>query len=148
MFARSSLVALILIAATAFAPAPLPKRQRGAAESISLARLQGTWVVEKVETSTNGGYRRTNDPLTEVAIEGARWTFINGGNRSTSLGLKLDGGRVPAWFDLGEQGNSQTSGIIRLQGGVLQVLYQWGRPRPNSFEAPPEGYWCITFRRK
>lgn len=146
MHARLILVAAVLTA-TAFAPAPLPKKERGSQQIVTLQRLQGTWVVEKVERSTASGYQRTSDPLTEILIEGDRWTFVSGGNRS-SLGLKIDGGKTPAWFDLGEANTSSTSGIIRLSGNELRVLYMWGRPRPGSFETPPNDYWHITFRRK
>jgi uncharacterized protein (TIGR03067 family) len=148
MYARLCLAAAVLIAAAAFAPAPLPKRERGGRQALTLERIQGSWIVEKVERSSNKGYQRTGDPLTEVRIEGARWTFVNGGSPSTSLPLSVDGNKAPAWFDLGDVKSPQTSGIISLRGGELKVLYQWGRPRPGSFETPPEGYWCITFRRK
>ena len=60
----------------------------------------------------------------------------------------MDSTKTPAWFDLGDAKTSQTSGIIRLRNGELQVLYQWGMARPQSFETPPDGYWCITFRRQ
>jgi uncharacterized protein (TIGR03067 family) len=152
MLARLLLAGVVLGTLTAFAPAPLPKKERKKGDSLTLERLRGVWVVQKVEQSSKGGYQRSSDNLAEVRIEGSRWTFVSGRGGPPQVGrtldLTIDANHKPAWFDLGQNGKSQTSGIVKLQGDELRVLYQWGRPRPGSFENPPEGYWHIIFKQR
>src|SRR5262245_61208681 len=111
MSARLLLAIAVLVGLTAFAPAPLPKKQRTHRDQISLAWLQGTWRVVKVETSSGGRYQASGDDLAEIRVVGKRWTFVYGRasgqlNEGPTYDVAVDGARSPAWFDL--TGSSRT----------------------------------------
>jgi uncharacterized protein (TIGR03067 family) len=151
---RLLLALLALSGLTAFAPAPLPKPpRRGAVGPLDLKRLQGVWVVEKAERTTAGAYRVVKDPVTHILIEGDLWVFMQGkAKRSSEFRLVLpDPTRTPVWFTFRakNQPAGGTDGLLTEEkDGRVRVLYNWGSPRPASFENPPAGYWALTLRRE
>ena len=59
---RQVLLALVtLMGVTAFAPAPLPRRERGLTSGITIKDIQGTWRVVGIEEKQAGGEFRRGD---------------------------------------------------------------------------------------
>ena len=149
MSARLLLALLAVVAMTAFAPAPFPKKGRG--EELNLQTLQGYWKVEKCEKTTNAGYGVVTDPVTHIHVEGDTWTFMQGkGARTNVYTVIVDPTHKPVWltFRNKNQASGGTQGLIaRLGTGRVKILYQWGGARPTGFEKPPSGYWALTLVR-
>jgi uncharacterized protein (TIGR03067 family) len=142
---------LALAGLTAFAPSPFPRKAKRGGGELSLAVLQGHWKVEKVERTTKGAYRVVTDPVTHILVEKDVWVFLHGqGKRSGEYRLLLDAKKKPAWFTFRPRAANQggTEGLMtRPDPERIKVLYQWGKPRPASFDNPPAEYWAITLIR-
>src|SRR5262245_53928231 len=106
---------LAALLSLAFAPAPLPRPERrgGGEDGVSAARLQGTWAITKLESTTKTGLVNMGDYLKEVRIESDRWSFIyrQAGNPPVVYSLAVDGGRRPATFDLLVAGQGRPYGM-------------------------------------
>ena len=77
MKVRLCLALLALIGPLAFAPAPLPRRERGRADEINLAGLQGSWRVTSFQTfRANGQLVPYTGGATRILIEKDRWWFL------------------------------------------------------------------------
>lgn len=150
------LLAVIVAATlTAFAPAPLPRRERAVAlDGLAIPGLVGTWDVVKLQTTAgNGSLSDAGTYLKEVRIEPARWTFVyREANRAVvPYALTIHHNLTPAPINFYSgttvSGQPYGTGIIRRQGNKLTVIYSWGSARPTSFENPPSGYWVLTLQR-
>jgi uncharacterized protein (TIGR03067 family) len=150
---RPRLVVAVLALAwlTAFAPAPFPRKGKRTTDVVDLKALQGHWRVEKVERTGNGTYRVVTDPVTDILVENDVWVFMHGqGKRSGEYRLLIDSTKKPAWLTFRPRNVKQggTEGLLtRLDARRVKVLYQWGKPRPASFDNPPGEYWAITLIR-
>ncbi len=159
MFGRL-LTAVVALAAlttlTAFAPAPFPKPgRRPPGRSLDARWLEGTWKVDRVERTINGGYQPARSVTSTVRVGEGKWTFIRsaavkGGGREVSYRLVLHTNQVPIRLD-GMRANSDTPymrGIVRRVGDTIEVLYRFNGEHPTSFDNPPAGCWRITMRRE
>jgi uncharacterized protein (TIGR03067 family) len=154
MTTRLGLALLLLIGPLAFAPAPLPRRDRGGqGGAITLASFQGRWrLVKRVTTRADGQHVPTSSPVTHVVITGDRWQFMANDSQVNAFYLSIDPSRTPAHLNFYDQkGGKQLSGValIRRHGPGVQVLYNWGdeSKRPRNFDPPTEGCWLAYLEK-
>jgi hypothetical protein len=144
---------LLLIGPLAFAPAPLPRRERvRQTGEITLASFQGSWrITKRLTLHANGLHTPSASPVTHIRIAGDRWTFMTGRGEGNTLLVGIDNTKSPAHLNFYRGGNKALHGVglIRRHGRGVQVLYTWGgeRNRPPGFEPPPEGIWCIFMEK-
>jgi uncharacterized protein (TIGR03067 family) len=162
---RLLLALSILLAVTAFAPAPFPKtvRERDRNE-IDMKTFQGTWGVVSMEIVQQGGGRnRLPDwgvdatGTTAVQVKGDRWTYMSRGRESSSYRVDIDPTQRPAainWFTSltkpeGGEDRPGMLGLIRREGHKVTILYYATTPeqRPKTFDNPPNGWWILTLKR-
>jgi uncharacterized protein (TIGR03067 family) len=153
MRARLLLGCLVLLAVTAFAPAPFPKPQRPGSDGVGVAQVQGKWVVLGLQsTDGKGGLNPPGSLLREVHIDNHRWSFHYRNPRTapTHYRLAIDTTKAPAHIDFYHEGQATPygTGIVARRGNTLRVLYQWGSPRATSFDRAPAGYWHITLEKR
>jgi uncharacterized protein (TIGR03067 family) len=149
MRARLLVALLALFGVTAFAPAPLPRRGRGAQGEITLASFQGTWKVVSFDTVGPGGRRTDVRWFQQVRVESDLWTYVVNGGNSSSYRITIEGAR-PAALDFITPGGRGVimAGIIRRQGNRVTILYySAGPPRPRSFEDPPDNWWLLVLEK-
>jgi len=151
------LVALIVVlGATAFAPAPFPKpARRGDSNSISIESLQGDWKAVSFDTVAAGDQL---NPIglwfQQVRIKGDRWSYLVNGNEHLSYRLVIGGDKRPAAIDYYEiQGNPERPGMVgiaRREGNRVTILYYATGPesRPKAFKGMPSGWWLLVLERK
>jgi uncharacterized protein (TIGR03067 family) len=153
MKARLLFACLVLLGASAFAPAPFPRTQRPSKDTVAVAQIQGTWTILKLHlTDDKGGLIDQGDYLSEIVVANNRWNFHyrQGRNAPTTYQLTIDAGKTPATIDLTQIGQTTPygTGIIRRKGDSMWMLYSFGKQRPTSFENRPNGYWHLTLQRK
>src|SRR4051794_33679219 len=106
MKTRLLLGCLVLLGATAFAPAPFPRRPGRARDTVAVDQIQGTWIILKLEmTDDRGGRADQGNYLSEVRIENNRWSFIYRNSRSQPVvyELAIRASNTPAQIDLTRQ---------------------------------------------
>jgi uncharacterized protein (TIGR03067 family) len=146
---------LALIGPLAFAPAPLPRRERGRQTAgITLEGFQGSWrITKRLTLRANGQHVPSTSPVTHIRVVGDRWTFMTGRGEGNTLLIAIDNTKSPAHLNFYNKGGRKESvygvGLIRRHGPGVQVLYTWGgeQRRPPGFEPPPEGIWCIFMQK-
>jgi uncharacterized protein (TIGR03067 family) len=155
MTPRLALAALVMFGLTAFAPAPFPRAERGRkSDGLSLEQMQGTWAVLKLQ-STHGNRPPTDSGtyLKEVQVSGDRWSFVyrEGRNGSVNYNIRIDHTLQPPQLDfytVATKGSDPYGrGILKRDGGTVQLLYTWSGSRAASFANPPDGHWLITLQR-
>src|SRR4051812_8751707 len=127
---RLTLALVAVGAATAFAPAPLPKSARAGPTELSLRWCQGTWEVLDNEAIEGGRRRRSGWGITHVRISGDRWTLMNDGREVASYTIAVNGKPSPAhidWYPL-DQPSERTlwTGLIKRESGKVLILYSEG----------------------
>jgi uncharacterized protein (TIGR03067 family) len=121
-------IPLLALLSLAFAPAPLPKRHKGAGD---LDKLQGTWVLTW-EEAAGEPYR---GPRRVIVIKGSRFRFLDEKNaRVSDWSLTLDATSGPKRFDMTDLDRPASSlwGDYCVEGDVLKTSYTWQqgeRPR-------------------
>jgi hypothetical protein len=143
---RAVLLSLALLP-LAFAPAPLPRRQARANDSLAVARLVGVWRATGLYHTPN---KARLDPdrggVGHVIITPTRWTF----SKTTPVvyDLRIHDDRRPVQFDLMHQGSKQPygMGLMRREGNLIRVIYGWNGTRPKDFEE--SGYVVLTLVRE
>jgi uncharacterized protein (TIGR03067 family) len=150
---RVAVSLVVVLALTAFAPAPFLRKKRDGGP-ISLKGFQGKWRWAKVQDVVKGGVLKDSNSgrVTHVRIAGKRWTFLPDNYPGANLDIAIDTTKSPAqltFYQPTAPGKVYGVGLIRRQGGSVQVLYTWGgeERRPKSFEKMPVGYWLSTFIR-
>lgn len=155
MRARLALLLAVLLAAVAFAPAPLPRRGREESDVVSLQRMNGVWeVVSMWRYGGNGEIASHVTAWKTVTIREGTWHYcreVNGGQPSTPWPLAVSEDR-PARLDFlwKEDKRVAMAGIVRFRGRQLEVLYQTSpvdRNVPLAFESPPTGYYLVRLKR-
>lgn len=151
---RLSLAVLILLGATAFAPAPFPRSSRkGTVETgVAVTQISGVWKIIKLESSTKDGLTTVNTQLHEVRIENNRWSFVYREARRAPVvyDLSTDPSQKPAPINFMRIGQTQPygQGLVVRQGNVMKVLYSFGASRPARLVPPPPGYVLLTLHRE
>lgn len=142
------IVAAAAVLLTAFAPAPLPRRQTPQLDSVSLKALMGDWKATSLKQTGNGP-QPARGGIDQVTITQTQWIF-NRRSGATPYDLRIDHTRRPAEIDLMHAGQSEPygRGIVKREGNVLRVVYHWGAQRPTGFENQPPGYWELTLVRE
>jgi len=155
MKARLLLALLALIGPLAFAPAPLPRRDRGRADEINLTSFQGRWRITKRFTLRgNGKHTPRASSVTHIRIVQNRWTFMTNDSEGSTLEISIDPSRKPALLNFYRLGDREQRiygvGLIRKRAVGVEVLYHWGGPegRPLDFEPPPDGFWTIEMYKE
>jgi uncharacterized protein (TIGR03067 family) len=143
---------LVLCGLTAFAPAPMPRREKADRHAVSLRRMTGDWrVVSMWNYGSNGQIAYHVDAWSEIHVRDGQWQFVYATSASgPRYDLVIDGSKHPATIDFLRPGEKQVwmSGIVRFKNGTLEVLYQpHAKERPASFENPPEGFFLFTLTK-
>src|SRR3954454_3084690 len=147
------IVALVVLSALAFAPAPFPRTKRSDRAEITLAQFQGLWKAERFESVIqNGRQRHTGWERTQVRVEGDRWTYLEGGSLNAAYRISIAKDRPAAieFYKLGDKGELYMSGLIRRRQDRVEILFfnvDNGGARATSFDRPPLGWWVLTLRR-
>src|SRR4051812_17511021 len=124
-----------LVALTAFAPAPLPRRQARPSGDLDVGRLVGRWRITGVyylpDKVSQVASAERNSPITITATQ---WSF--GKERRPTYDLRIDHNKRPAEIDFMQVGQKEPHGrgLIRREGRVLRVVYNWGGARPTHFD--------------
>ena len=140
---------LVVMALTAFAPAPLPRRGARAKDTVSVKELVGVWRATELYNTPN---KARLDPVTNgvshVPITETKWAF--GKQGATGYDLRIDASKNPAEIDFMNSGQTEPygRGIIRRQGNTIRIIYNWGPQRPTTFENAGSGYWDLTLIRE
>jgi uncharacterized protein (TIGR03067 family) len=141
---------------TAFAPAPFPRsRPRSDRAALSLKELQGLWQVVRRESVTSD----ENLPVQEtratssVLIHGSKWaSFDIEGLEMSRYTIAVHASARPArieWSLAGKCGEVKQPwvGLLRREGGYVQVLCARPGEQALDFEAMPSGSVLITLRK-
>jgi uncharacterized protein (TIGR03067 family) len=157
---RLSLALLCLLALTAFAPAPLPRRERGGEppDSVSQAALQGRWKVARMAvTLPAGGLSDFDWVIDAVRIRDKEWHYLTKEAVRSSTPFTVVAARGVTAIDWywSQQKNGREGvamvGLIRRDGGTVRVLYKphtGPQDRPTSFDHPPDGWYLLTLTRE
>jgi hypothetical protein len=149
---RARLVlALVVLSALAFAPAPFPRSRRGDRAAISLDQFQGLWKAESFETVIqNGRQRHTGWERTQVRVEGDRWTYLEGGSLNAAYRIRIARNSPAAieFYNLGDKGELYMKGLIHRRQGAVEILFYNAKTgtAATSFDNPPVGWWVLTLR--
>lgn len=142
----------------AFAPAPPPRASRSP-RPLDLKRLEGRWVLIRLERGQESGPPVVTPLSLEAEIRDGRYTYFrdNAGvppvqAAAATSQIALDASRSPCWFDLlpGLAG-SGTKGVCALEGDTLRICYVVGtrnRERPTSLTPSRAGETLMVFQRK
>jgi uncharacterized protein (TIGR03067 family) len=143
-----SLVAVLGV--TAFAPAPFPKTERRNAEPpLGLNAIQGVWAAVSIDEMQNGKLQRISWGVRRIYVRKDVWGFDQDGS---GYYVTLNSSRRPVTIDFrsspGENGQTAISGVLRLQGDTLQMLYVFTQPdtRPTQFDRLRNGDRLMTLR--
>jgi uncharacterized protein (TIGR03067 family) len=142
---------VVLVAVTAFAPAPFPRLERKRVETIDLAALRGLWrAVSIEEVQPDGSLKGIPWRVRHVRIEEDRWAF--GSEISpAALRISLDRTHRPIVIDLLTSAqNTAMAGVLKLEGDRLLMLYTFHGPskRPTDFARKPAGTRLMTLQRE
>jgi hypothetical protein len=146
---RAAIALSVLLALTAFAPAPLPRRERGsAADEMSLSHFQGYWRMVHFDEG--------NAQVKGVRVQGDRWAYVNqNGSDNARYRLVVGKGRgaVPIdWYHGTEQQQPYFLGLIRRDGDKLELLYRVGARREERpagiIEPKPQGWLVMVLERE
>jgi uncharacterized protein (TIGR03067 family) len=147
---RVVLALLAVLGVTAFAPAPFPRTERRSAEArLDLNAIQGVWAAVSIDVMQNGKLRRISWGVRRIYVRKGVWGFDQDGS---GFYVTLNASRRPVTIDFrsapGEKGQTAISGVLRLQGDTLQVLYVFTQPdtRPTQFEHVRDGDRLMTLR--
>src|SRR5215213_516158 len=87
----------LLLGTLAFAPAPLPRRDRGdRPDEITLDTFQGRWRVVQMQISRGGRYEPFQASYTHVRISDRNWTFFNDQKAGVTTFIAIDDTKRPA----------------------------------------------------
>jgi uncharacterized protein (TIGR03067 family) len=146
---------LLALGLTAFAPAPLPRREREKRpDEINLTTFQGNWrVTKQLNLRADGNHLLMESSITHVRILKDRWTFMSKVSEGATLSISLDPSKKPTWLNFyraGRKDHLRGVGLVRRHGRGVEVLYCWcddGQDRPLDFDPPRDGDWVISMQR-
>src|SRR5438270_414974 len=109
---RLATALFVLIALTAFAPAPFPKhgRRDTGPTVISQELFQGRWKVISFDIYQQGGERQKSSLVELVHVQGDRWAMCNGNSENASYAMVIDGSKRPATIDFYSVAKGQPNG--------------------------------------
>jgi uncharacterized protein (TIGR03067 family) len=142
---RRALLPLAVVC-LAFAPAPFPRRERRADDSVAVQNLIGTWqTVALIHPPSDVVLDPNAHGVGTVSITDTRWVFASG----SGFDLRIDQAKRPAQIDLTYEGqkNPHGMGIIERRGDTLRVIYAWEK-RPTGFQGQPKGCYLLTLKRR
>jgi uncharacterized protein (TIGR03067 family) len=122
---RVVLSLLAVLGVTAFAPAPFPRTERRGAEArLDLNAIQGVWAAVSIDVMQDGKLQRIPWGVRRIYVRKDRWGFDQDGG---DYYVTLNASRRPVTIDFrtapGEKGQTAISGVLRLQGDTLQIVY-------------------------
>lgn len=110
--------------------------------------LRGTWrAVRLVKTGSNDSFDAAND-IGNLVI-GDRSMQFNAQKNGARYDVQFDQGRGLVKIDFYKSGETVPygTGIARLEGNKLRLVYDWTASRPGSFDSPPAGAWDLVLVR-
>ena len=147
---RRVLVCLCVLAA-GFAPAPLPRPERGRADSAEadLAAMQGTWRVKS--QSVGGGESKADAEGWRLVVSGPRMRYVRpNGLVSAEFEVILNARARPKAMDLRSHGQVVWRAKYCFRGGQLITCLihsvERGPDRPPTCEPGPERLYEVFER--
>ncbi len=159
------LVALIvMICATAFAPAPFIKPNRGRTHGGEpLARLQGTWTVTSKERMSGGSLQKfgiSNSQKLLIDKDGWQYVYDKGLGKGAAPKGKAGGLLYKIEIEAGQPHRFRVKrttterdymvGILAFEGKSVKMMYKMSavlasdQTTPTSFDPIPEGWYLMT----
>lgn len=140
-----ALIALAVLAAVGFAPAPLPKRERLRQD---LTDVHGTWELTLWEY--NGVRSPASEQMYLIEMTKEKYDFVpkNGGGRSTWT-MRLDPRASPPAFTWSMGGHTSFVGSYLLHRDQMTMIFSSGRElaqRPTDFGAKQAQYRFVMRR--
>jgi uncharacterized protein (TIGR03067 family) len=118
----------------AFAPAPLPKPDRGRdSREADLRRMQGNW--KQIRYLIGHGERPVAD--CSVLIAGSSASFLNRGRVASVYELKLTPGMGPKTMTWTSKSNDVEQSRFSLEGDTLRICWTKDREPPGDLEPGP-----------
>jgi len=114
-----------------------------------LGKLQGTWILDSVETK---GEALPKDKIVRntIVITGERFAVMNDGKVQREVTFKLDSSKSPKWIDQilpGQDGQLVTRpGLYELNGDTLRLVFD--RTRPVEIKASADSTLNITIYKR
>jgi RNA polymerase sigma-70 factor (ECF subfamily) len=139
------LVPLLAVLLMAFAPAPLPKANRGGPNA-DLKALQGSW--ETVSLNLTGAKVDRTPGIDVTVFAGRHVSCVVSGKIATEWTLLLDPAATPKVLDLRNKRGQVLRGIYHLEGDTLTLCYrnELDGARPADFR-PGKGVGLEVLRR-
>jgi uncharacterized protein (TIGR03067 family) len=151
MVARLFVALIVVMGLTAFAPAPLPRRDTRPKDGVDVASLVGSWKATRL-LSNNIPIDVASNGVSNVTITVNQWVFSSGPNNRTEYDLKIDHTKKPAEINFYHKGRRTDgapygTGIIKREGNKIRIIYHWSRRVPMSFDNPPRGFYDLTLQQ-
>jgi uncharacterized protein (TIGR03067 family) len=138
-----TLLLVLAVAAPGFAPAPVPRPDRGRAERNQLA---GTWVVKTIKHAGSAHWQGAGLGTLLLYVSGeVRFSdremhvVLDRDTRARSNeSLEIEVQKGTRQIDFLEKSARRTPAIYRLEGGTLTIRYppNTNKPRPTTFDDP------------
>src|SRR5689334_20062531 len=115
--AMTTAAVLAALALTAFAPAPLPRRETREKDSVAVKDLIGSWKATALYQTGNAVRRAPSEGgITDVTVTATQWIF-NKNNSPTTYDLQIDHLKKPAEVNLMYVGQKEPygRGIIKRE---------------------------------
>jgi uncharacterized protein (TIGR03067 family) len=140
MRGRVGLTLLAFVGAMAFAPAPLPRPNRGGMGGKDAVEIAGYWQVEE----------HKGRPEVVLLITPNRLKYHPDNPEAIEYVIRVNPSARPPTYDLRStwKPGQDYLGIYRLDGDVLTLCYNAAdRGRPTAFEGPGRGACIEVFTR-
>jgi uncharacterized protein (TIGR03067 family) len=140
---------LVAVPSLAFAPAPFPRSQPSARNSVAARDLAGCWTVTRAHrTEANGSLATIRTKFPSVTITPTRWVF-HSSPTDVAYDLRINPTKKPAEIHLAYTGQKEPffQGVIERKDDTLRIIYS-SQQRPTGFKNQPSNCYVLTLKRQ